>query len=224
MALIAPALLSADFARLGEALEIIKSAGASMLHIDVTDGHFAPRISVGQPVVASIRRATDLALDLRLAIERPERFAREFIAAGADRIAIHAEATRNLGRLLEFIRAQRVKRGVVLSTATSFESVAETLADVDFVTVLSGHLGVDDLFIPRSVDKVAAGSRIRQDRRLDFAIQVEGGVDVANLEPLIRAGADILVVGSVIFDSDNPQARLSEMISLASEIRQTSRA
>lgn len=224
MALIAPALLSADFARLGEALQIIKLAGASMLHIDVTDGHFAPQISVGQPVVASIRRATDLALDLRLAIERPERFAHEFIAAGADSIAIHPESTGNQCRLLEFIRAQDAKAGVVLGTATSLESVAETLPGVDFVTVLSGHLGVDDLFIRRSVDKVAACSRIRQDRRLDFAIQVEGGVDTGNLESLIRAGADILVVGSVIFDSDNPKARLGEMICLASEIRQTSRA
>lgn len=224
MALIAPALLSSDFARLGEALETIKQAGASMVHIDVTDGHFAPGITVGQPVIASLRRATDLALDLRLAIERPERYAHQFIEAGADRIAVHPESTRNLGRLLEFIHAKRAKRGVALGTVTSLESVLEILPDVDFVTVLSGHLGVDDLFVPRSVDRVAACSQLRRDSRLDFAIQVEGGVDIANLEELIRAGADILVVGSVIFHSDNPKARLTEMIRLASEARATSRA
>lgn len=225
MALIAAALLSADFARLGEALETIKAAGASMVHIDVTDGHFAPGISAGQPVIASLRHSTDLALDVRLAIERPERYAHEFIKAGADRMAVHPESTRQLGRLLQFIRARGAQAGVAVSTSTPLESAAEVLAAVDFVTVLSGHLGVDDIFVPRSIEKVLACSRIRQERRLDFAIQVEGGVTTpGQIEELIRAGADILVVGSVIFHSDNPKARLTEMIRLASEVRATSRA
>jgi len=224
MALIAAALLSSDFARLGEALETIKQAGASMVHIDVTDGHFAPGITMGQPVIASLRRATDLTLDLRLAIERPERYARQFIEAGADRIAVHPESTLQLGRLLQSIRAGGAQAGLALSTSASVESAEDVFDDVDFVTVLSGHLGVDDVFVPRSIEKVAACSRIRRERRLDFAVQVEGGVTAGQVEELIRAGADILVVGSVIFHSDNPQARLTEMIRLASEARATSKA
>lgn len=224
MALIAPALLSSDFARLGEALETIKQAGASMVHIDVTDGHFAPGITVGQPVIASLRGATDLALDLRLAIERPERYAHQFIEAGADRIAVHPESTGQLGRLLQSIRARGAQAGVALSTSASLESAEDVFADVDFVTVLSGHLGVDDVFVPRSIEKVAACSRMRSERRLEFAVQVEGGVTAGQFEELIRAGADILVVGSAIFHSDNPRARLGEMIRLASEARATSRA
>lgn len=223
MALIAPALLSSDFARLGEALETIEQAGASMVHIDVTDGHFAPGITVGQPVIASLRRATDLTLDLRLAIERPERYARQFIEAGADRIAVHPESTRQLGRLLESIRAGGAQAGVALSTSASLDSAEEVLGDVDFVTVLTARLGVDDGFVPRSIEKVSACSRRREERRLDFAIQVEGGVTDGQFEELIRAGADILVVGSVIFHSDNPRARLSEMIRLASDVRATSK-
>ena len=224
MALIAPALLSSDFARLGEALETIKQAGASMVHVDVTDGHFAPGITVGQPVIASLRGATDLALDLRLAIERPERYAHQFIEAGADRIAVHPESTGQLGRLLQSIRARGAQAGVALSTSASLESAEDVFADVDFVTVLSGHLGVDDVFVPLSIEKVAACSRIRRERRLEFAVQVEGGVTAGQFEELIRAGADILVVGSAIFHSDNPRARLGEMIRLASEARATSRA
>jgi len=223
MALVAPALLSADFARLSEALEMIKAAGASMVHVDVMDGHFAPDVTVGQPVIQSLRRATDLVLDLRLAIERPERYAGEFIAAGADRIAIHPESTWHLCRVLELIRARGAKAGIALNTATSIESVTEVLGDVDFVTILSAHLGGDDTFLPRAVDKISSCSRMRADRRLEFAIQAEGGIGFDNLEELIRAGADILVAGSVIFHNDDPRARLAEMIRLASELHQTSR-
>ena len=223
MALVAPALLSADFARLGEALGIIKAAGASMVHVDVMDGHFTPDLTVGQPVIRSLRRATDLVLDVRLAIERPERYVDEFIEAGADRIAIHPESTTHLGRVLQFVRARRAKAGVALSTATPVEFVTEVLGDVDFVTILGAHLGVNDLFVRRSAEKISSCSQVRAGRRLDFAIQVEGGVGFDNIEELIQAGADILVAGSAIFDSGNPKDRLAQMIRLASEIRQTSR-
>ena len=205
MALVAPALLSADFARLGEALGIIKAAGASMVHVDVMDGHFTPDLTVGQPVIRSLRRATDLVLDVRLAIERPERYVGEFIEAGADRIAIHPESTTHLGRVLQFVRARRAKAGVALSTASPVESVTEVLGDV-----------VDDLFVPRSAQKVSSCSQIRADGRLDFALQVEGGIGFDNIEELIQAGADILVAGSAIFDSGNPKDRLAQMIRVAS--------
>src|SRR5207248_9960013 len=174
-------------------------------------------------VIESLRRAADLVLDFRLATERPEPYAGQCIAAGDDRIGTHREYTRHLCRVLKRIRARGAKAGIALNTASSIESVTEVLGDVDFVTILSAHLGGDDTFLPRAVDKISSCSRMRADRRLEFAIQAEGGIGFDNLEELIRAGADILVAGSVIFHNDDPRARLAEMIRLASELHQTSR-
>ena len=128
-----------------------------------------------------------------------------------------------MGLVLQLIRARRIKAGVALNAATPLESVTEVLGDVDFVTILSAHSGVDDPFVPRSAGKISSCSQIRANRRLDFTIQVEGGVGFDNIEELIQAGADILVTGSAIFDSGNPKDRLAHLIRLASEMRQTSR-
>lgn len=224
MALIAPSLLAADFARLAEALEIIKAAGASMIHVDVMDGHFAPDITVGQPVIASLRKATDLALDVHLLVERPERYAAQFVDAGADRLAVHAEATPHLPRVLELIRTRGAKAGAALNPATPVESLGDVLGEVDFLTILAADPGIQEgAFIPWSMEKVRAAARAREERRLQFAIQVEGAVGFDNLEELVRAGADILVAGSAIFHNDDPKARLGEMIRRASEARQVSR-
>ncbi len=224
MALVAPSLLSADFARLGEALELIKAAGASMVHVDVMDGHFTPDLTVGQPVIARLRKATDLVLDVHLLIERPERFAAEFVDAGAERLAVQIEATPNVHRVLEIIRERGAKAGVTLNPSTPVDALADVLGEVDFVTVLAADPGErEQAFIPRSVEKIRQAARARQDRRLDFALQVEGGVSLENLEDLLRAGADILVAGSAIFQNENPRARLSEMIRMASVARQMSK-
>jgi ribulose-phosphate 3-epimerase len=147
MVLIAPSLLAADFARLGEALHLIKEAGASMVHVDVMDGHFVPDISVGQPVVRSLRKATDLVLDVHLLIERPERYVSEFVEIGADRIAIHAEATTNLHKVLNVIRAGGAKAGLALNPSTAVESVSDSLEEIDYLLILSADLG---FAIPRS--------------------------------------------------------------------------
>jgi len=143
MALIAPALMAADLARFGEALEVIESAAAPMVHVDVADGHFTPLITVGQPVVKSLRRKTRLALDVHLLIERPERYVVEFIEAGADRVAIHPESTCQLNRALELIRTRGARAGLALNLATPVSSVADVLGEVDFLTVLCGAAGVD---------------------------------------------------------------------------------
>jgi ribulose-phosphate 3-epimerase len=224
MALIAPSLLAADFARLAEALEIIKAAGAPMVHLDVMDGHFVPDITVGQPVIAGLRKATDLPFDVHLLIERPERYVAEFVEAGADRICVHAEATPHLHRVLDLIHAQGAKGGVALNPASPVESLVEVLGEVDFLNILTADPGREEqAFIPAAVGKVRAASHIRAELHLDFALQVEGAVGRGNLEELARAGADILVVGSVIFDNDDPQARLTEMIRWAGEIDLTSK-
>ncbi len=224
MALVAPSILAADFARLGEALEVIKAAGAPMVHVDVMDGHFVADITVGQPVIASLRKATELVLEVHLLVERPERYAAEFVEAGADRLAVHPEATPHLHRVLELIRAHGAKAGAALDPATPLDAVSEVLADLDFLTILTAECGLEEQgFIPGMVSKVRAAAQARANRRLDFALQVEGGVSKENVEELVRAGADILVAGSAIFNRHDPKARLAEMIRLASGAPLTSR-
>ena len=225
MALIAPSLLAADFARLGEALEIFKEAGASMIHVDVMDGHFVPEISVGLPVIESLRKATDLPLDVHLLIERPERFAERFVKAGADRLTVHAETTTRLRSVLEQIRGCGAQAGVALNPSTPLELVSEAWGDIDFVDVLTAEPVLrEQAFISGAVGKIRAAVLARTERRLDFAIQAEGGIGPQNLEELARAGADILVAGSAIFDSVDPRSRLAEMIRLVAGVRLTSKA
>ena len=225
MALIAPSLLAADFARLGEALEIFKVAGASMIHVDVMDGHFVPEISVGLAVIESLRKATDLPLDVHMLVERPERFAEQFVKAGADRLAVHVEATTRLRGVLEQIRACGAQPGVALNPSTPLESLSEVLGDIDFVNVLTAEPALREQgFIPGMVVKIRAAVQARTDRRREFAIQAEGGLAPQNLEELARAGADILVAGSAIFDSGDPRSQLAELIRLVAGVRLTSKA
>jgi ribulose-phosphate 3-epimerase len=223
MALIAPSLLAADFTRLGEALRFIDEAGASMVHLDVMDGHFVPEISVGQPVVSSIRKATSLVLDLHLLIERPERYIREFLELGVDRITVHAEATPNLHRVLGTIRTRGAKVGLALNPSTAVESISDALEDIDYLLILSADAGFADAqFLARTLSKVQTAGAMRRERLLDFAIQVEGGIGQEQIEPLVRAGADILVAGTDIFARE-PKTRLTEMMRAAASSRQVSR-
>ena len=226
MALIAPSLLAADFAQLGKALHLIKEAGASMVHVDVMDGHFVPDISVGQPVIQSLRKATDLVLDVHLLIERPERFVAEFLEAGADRVAVHAEATLHLPRALEIIRTGGAKAGVAINPATPVEAVSDVLGDVDFLTIMSSEPSLDARdgdYRERTVAKIRQAAQAREEGRYDFALQVEGGgVGLAKIEELVQAGADILVAGSDIFQED-PKTRLGKMMRLAASRRQISK-
>ena len=220
---IAPSLLAADFARLGEALQFIKEAGASMVHVDVMDGHFVPDLSVGQPVVKSLRKATDLVLDLHLLIERPERYIAEFVSIGADRVAIHAEATPNLRQALSLIRTEGAETGLALNPSTAVESVVDVLGEIDFLLILSADLGfASSSFLPRTLSKVQAASELRQERQLNFLIQVEGGIGEEHIDSLGNAGADILVAGSDIFHKDSP-SRWLELMRQAVPARRSSR-
>jgi len=222
MGLIVPSLLAADFARLGEALRTIKEAGAGTVHVDVMDGHFVEDISVGQPVVRNLRKATDLALDLHLLIERPERYVGEFLAAGADRLAVHIEATTRLHQVLDVIRKQGVQAGVALNPSTPVDSIVDLVGEFDYLSILSSDPGLGErTFIPRSAEKVRAAASLRDERRADFVIQVEGGIRVEHMERLVQAGADILVAGSAIFNSEDPKARLGEILRLVSGLPRT---
>jgi len=219
MPLIAPSIVAADWARLGEALEVAESAGASMVHLDVMDGHFVPEISIGLPVLASLRKATQLAIEVHLLIECPERYANDFIAAGADRVSFHVEATRHGRHLVEQIRSCGAQAGLAVSPSTPLAAIAEFWTEIDFLTVLTAEPGLRaGELVPSSVAKVRAAAQSRADRRLNFALEAEGGIGPENFDELTQAGADILVVGSAIFNSVNPRARLEECVRRAARI------
>lgn len=225
MALIAPSLLAADFTRLGEALHTLEAAGAPMVHLEVMDGHFVDDLSVGQPVVRSLRKATKLTLDLHLLIERPERFVGEFTGLGAERISVHPESTARLHHVLVEIRRRGAMAGVALNPATPVETIVDLVGEFDYLSVLSSDAGCrEGAFIPRSLQKVRAAAALRERRGADFAIQAEGGISFQHIEELAQAGADILVAGSAIFNSDEPLSRLREMMRLASALRPASKA
>jgi ribulose-phosphate 3-epimerase len=188
------------------------------------DGHFVEDISVGQPVVRNLRKATNLTLDLHLLIERPERYVGEFLAAGADRLAVHIEATTRLHQVLDAIRKQGVQAGVALNPSTPVDSIVDLVGEFDYLSILSSDPGLSErTFIPRSAEKVRAAASLRDARRADFVIQVEGGIRVEHMERLVHAGADILVAGSAIFNSENPRARLGEILRLVSGLPRTSK-
>ncbi len=223
MALIAPALLAADFASLGEALRMIEAVGCRRCHVDVADGHFAQEVTIGQPVFESIRKATRLEIDLHLLIERPERYIGDF--AGADRIAIHPESTPQLHRALDLVRRQGSSPGVALLPATPLDAVAEVLDEVDSVTIL----GADPVFGPGfegggneagtatalGLRKVRQAARVRIDRGLRFEVHAEYGLRAEHLQDWAEAGADILIGGFAIFGTDNPAASLREIARMA---------
>jgi ribulose-phosphate 3-epimerase len=222
MSLVVPALVSADFARLGEALEMAADAGARIIHVDVADGHFVPDLTMGQPVIASLRRATKLELDVHLLIERPERYVTEFVSAGANRICLHPQATSHFYHALELIRKRGAKAGAALDAGTPIESLLDVLSGLDFLNILCADLAADgglreQSFLPASVRKIRTAAEFRDSHRLDFAIEVEGSVGPRNLGALIDAGADILVAGSAIFQEGSPKSQLSDMIRLAAE-------
>jgi ribulose-phosphate 3-epimerase len=212
MALIAPSILSADFARIGEAVALAEKAGADLIHIDVMDGHFVPNLTLGPQLVASLRKMTRLPLDVHLMIEKPRAFIPAFSEAGADWISFHLEASAHLHKDVSLVRELGRKAGLALNPATPVGLLEEILPDLDFVLLMSVNPGWGgQRFIPSSREKIRSlGARIRE-RGLDVLVEVDGGVNPGNFEDLVADGADVLVVGSAIYAAPDPASVIRRM-------------
>jgi len=210
---IAPSILAANFAKLGEEVKAVEKAGAQLIHIDVMDGHFVPNISFGSIVLDAIRPLTDLPLDVHLMIENPDQYIEQFAKAGADYITVHVEACRHLHRTIQLIRSLGVKPGVVLNPHTPIESIQHILEDIDmvlFMTVNPGFGG--QKFIHSVVPKIEALSAIIKERNLNIAIEIDGGINTETIVPCAKAGATIFVAGSAIYSKEDRTAALQEIL------------
>ena len=197
---LAPSLLSADFACLGEQIDEVVKAGADYIHVDVMDGHFVPNITIGAPVVASIRPITSLPLDVHLMIEHPERYISEFVNAGADIITVHVEASPHLQSTIRLIKELGARAGVSLNPATPLSAIEEFLPHVDLVLIMSVNPGFGgQSFIPETLPRIASMRKMLDDRGLSAELEVDGGITADNAPDIVKAGATVLVVGNSVF-------------------------
>ena len=215
---IAPSILAADFSALGEAVRAVERAGVKLIHVDVMDGHFVPNISIGVPVVASLRKATRLLLDVHLMIENPGQYIGAFAEAGANMITVHQEATAHLNRAVSQIRENGCKAGVALNPATPVSTLSEVLADVDVVLVMSVNPGFGGQhFLPGANLKIAQLREQRSRYNHEFRIEVDGGIAADTVPEVVRAGAEILVAGTSVFGTADPASAVKELQRLAAE-------
>jgi len=201
---LAPSILSADFARLGEQIDEAARAGADYIHVDVMDGHFVPNITIGAPVVAAIRPLTGLPLDVHLMIEHPERYISDFINAGADIITVHVEASPHLQSTIRLIKELGARAGVSLNPATPLSAVDEFIHHVDLVLIMSVNPGFGgQSFIPETLPRIANMRRMLDNRKPGIELEVDGGINAENAPEIVEAGADVLVAGNSIFRAED---------------------
>jgi ribulose-phosphate 3-epimerase len=209
---IAPSILAADFAALGHAIAAAEAGGADFIHVDVMDGHFVPNITIGVPVVRSLRKVAKVPLDVHLMIEEPDRYVEDFVAAGAAMLSVHVEVLPHLHRTVHYIKSLGAKAGVAINPATPVAALEEIAGDVDHVLVMSVNPGFGgQTFIPRSESKIKAIRTLLDQAGNRAPIEVDGGVDASNAARLISAGASILVAGVAIFSSPDPAAATREL-------------
>jgi len=213
---IAPSILSADFTRLADEIAAVRDGGATILHVDVIDGHFVPNITIGLPVVRSIRKETELTIDTHLMIAEPGRYAVEFVKAGADMVSVHVEADHHLQRTLVAIREAGGKAGVAINPATPLVMLEEALPYSDFVLLMSVNPGFGgQKFIPTSLDKLRRLRRMIEDRELSVRVEIDGGIDENNIADIVGAGAEIIVAGSAVYGKASPTEALKGLIDKA---------
>ena len=208
---IAPSILSADFARLGEEIKAVEAAGADWIHVDVMDGHFVPNITIGPLVVEAARRATKLPLDIHLMIENPDRYIPAFVEAGADLVAVQVETCPHLHRTIQLIRECGARPGVVLNPSTALSAIDWVLEDVEFVMLMSVNPGFGgQQFIPGTLDKIRQLRKMIAKRGLATLIEVDGGVNATTVGEIAAAGADVFVAGSAIYGTSDYAAAIGE--------------
>ncbi len=209
---ILPSILSADFARLGEEIARVEKAGITKLHVDIMDGHFVPNLTMGPPVVKSIRKITRLTLDVHLMITDPDKYAPIFIEAGADQVSVHQEACPHLDRTLRMIQAEGALAGVVLNPATPVSTLDEVLDLADYVLIMSVNPGFGgQAFLPNSLRKVQQLEQRRRTSGRHFYIEMDGGLGPDNVGAAARAGCDWIVAGSSVFHSEDPESAVRTM-------------
>ncbi len=213
---IAPSILSADFTRLGEQIRTVEEGGAHMIHVDVMDGHFVPNITIGPPVVRSIRGATQLPLDVHLMISEADRFVPAFVEAGANSITVHVEALKHLDRTVALIRTLGARVGVALNPATSLTEVEHVLDLVDMILVMTVNPGFGgQKFIPYTIRKIRRLREMIDQAGVECIIEVDGGIHLGNIAEVLGSGAGVIVAGSAIFQATDPAAVIQEMLEKA---------
>ena len=210
--LIAPSILSADFTALGAAVTAAEQGGADLIHMDVMDGHFVPNITIGPLVVRAVKRVARVPLDVHLMISDPDRYVEAFAEAGASMLSVHVEVLPHLHRTVSFIKSLGVRAGAVLNPSTPVVALEEIAGDVDFVLVMSVNPGFGgQTFIPRSEAKVRAVRALLDRAGSAAPVEIDGGIDVSNIRRVVAAGAEIIVVGSAIFQTPDPAAATREL-------------
>lgn len=210
---IAPSILSADFGRLAEQVHAAEDGGAKILHFDVMDGQFVPNLTIGLPVLQSLRQATEANIDVHLMIEKPSRYAVKFVEAGANMVSVHVEAEPHLQRALISIREAGGLAGAAINPGTPLSSVEEVLSFTDYVVLMSVNPGFGgQKFISTSLDKVRRLRRMIDERGLKTRIEIDGGVDVTNIAEVVKAGAEIIVAGSAVFNGGQPAEAVKKLI------------
>ena len=215
---LAPSILSADFARLGEQVHAACEGGAKLIHVDIMDGHFVPNLTIGPPVVKSLRKTTDLPLDCHLMIDNPDEFIPVFAELGVNWMSVHQEACRHLNRTLHLVRSHDCLAGVVINPATGVDTLSEVFDIVDYVLVMSVNPGFGaQKFIPSTLHKMRQLAEIRHRRGLSFRIEVDGGVALDTVGDVVRAGAEILVAGNAVFGNGDPKKNAEALLKAATE-------
>ncbi len=209
---IAPSILSADFSRLGDEVKAVEDAGADWIHVDVMDGHFVPNITIGPPVVESLRKVTKLPLDVHLMIEHADCYVKSFVEAGADILTVHVEACPHINRTVQHIKELGARAGVVLNPSTPLNSLEEILCDIDMVLIMSVNPGFGGQeFIPSTIDKIANLRDIMDQFEHEIELEVDGGVKTSNVGDVKEAGANIIVAGSAVFGSKDYKKTIKEL-------------
>ena len=209
---IAPSILSADFSRLGEEIELLDKSGADIIHIDVMDGHFVPNITFGMPVVKAIRKYTKLPFDVHLMIENPSMYVKDFIDAGADIITVHYESDRHIDRTINLIKENGCKAGIVINPGTAVEAIKHLIPIVDMILIMSVNPGFGgQKFIEYSVEKIKEVRTIADEVNKDLMIEVDGGITTDNIKKVVAAGADVIVAGSAVFNGGKVKENIAAL-------------